>query len=424
MVKCTNCQQGFELRSKQQEVAMNKTGRVFCSDSCKAKNKYNRTKKSVKKVRKYDCSECGEPFETDLGTTYGHFKKGHNVYCSGKCRSKHSNRTRNDNAPVAGICPTCNTEFRSVIKGKKYCSMDCYTSSISFKTRMKEMNATLQKRRLEEAGIEFTKEGVAILPTRTCPNCETVFELKKPSDKKKYCNNDCRRQYFANRFDRWIANPETLALPQNFDEFMGQEQLPCLIDGCDWKGEHLGRHVNIVHGVTAEKFKELAGFNHGTGLVGSSLRKHLRDRMLSWIEDGTIVPLGADLPRPASETKRRKQRLEGKEHYKKARAIIEASGPARPPRPCKQCGKPSPQPTVGRTDYCSTKCRSKFYSLKGLKPLNCDYCGAEFMAKRTQQRRNAKGLPICCSLDCRNKMNMANCLKQTGKSDPVFQRSK
>ena len=66
-------------------------------------------------------------------------------------------------------------------------------------------------------------------------------KIKNRNYIKKFCSKDCRRLHYAERFDRWVANPETLALPQCYDEFLMQEELPCLIDGCEWKGKHLAR---------------------------------------------------------------------------------------------------------------------------------------------------------------------------------------
>ena len=69
-----------------------------------------------------------------------------------------------------------------------------------------------------------------------------------------------------------------IALPQAFDEFLTSDVLPCLVEGCDWKGHHLSMHMNQTHGVTAENFKKLAGFNLGSGIVSAPLHQHYCER--------------------------------------------------------------------------------------------------------------------------------------------------
>ena len=82
----------------------------------------------------------------------------------------------------------------------------------------------------------------------------------------------------AKRFDRWIANPQTLALPQAYDEFLTGEELPCLVEGCNWRGQWLSLHMNYTHGVPADEFKRAAGFNLKSGIISGPMREALAQR--------------------------------------------------------------------------------------------------------------------------------------------------
>lgn len=78
-------------------------------------------------------------------------------------------------------------------------------------------------------------------------------------------------------FDRWVANPEGMALPQCYDEFLDREELACVVEGCDWKGKSLTLHMNQAHGVRADEFKRAAGFNLSTGVIAKPLAESLRE---------------------------------------------------------------------------------------------------------------------------------------------------
>ena len=118
----------------------------------------------------------------------------------------------------------------------------------------------------------------------------------------------------AKRFDRWIASPKNMYSPQCYDEFMTQEELPCLIEGCDWVGVHLGLHVNQAHGIAARDFKRATGFNYGTGLVGIELHKIMSNRAQNQVVPTPPEGFGGGIPRDYTS-------LEGIEHRKKAWAL-------------------------------------------------------------------------------------------------------
>lgn len=347
------------------------------------------------------CSWCEQTFISNSSAQLGALRRGNKVYCSTRCASAQC-RKNSKSRHLCGPCKECGKMYRSHIRTKTYCTLECYQKSDELQARLKAVNDAKRK------------------PPRTCPNCGETFQ----HNKKKYCSSDCRRQYFADRFDRFIANPEKLALPQNFDEFMMQETLPCLVEGCEWIGEHLAGHVNKVHGITADKFRELAGFNRSTGLVGANLRKQFSQRMKDLIADGIIVSDPKTLPhgRLAANVPKPSQRLEAKEHLKKSQAIIHSRESTRPDRKCRQCEKMVPQPVTGLRLYCSTMCRSRYYREATTAELLCEYCGDQFTGLKDQVHRSYQGLPVCCSINCRNRLNMTTCLTKTGSASPTFKK--
>jgi hypothetical protein len=295
--------------------------------------------------------------------------------------------------------------FFSKTLNKKYCSMHCYTSSPEFKSRLLVRNKT-------------SWHGQPLAPKPLCRQCGK--EVRRRASK--FCTPSCRRIYFADRFDRWVANPEKIALPQCYDEFLAREELPCLVEGCDWVGKHLACHVNFVHGISAADFKELAGFNSKTGLISSDLSDAFSQRTLDRIEEGTLNR-GYQSPAGSSPQVKKEEphalpqpRLEGKEHHAKALALMLAGGPQRPPRPCRVCENFVEQPVTGLKLYCSTQCRSSYYSRHNKAEVVCTYCGNKFMANRCQQLRSWKGQAVCCSTACRNRLNIVKALSARGIS--------
>lgn len=337
------------------------------------------------------CAWCEQEFSCLNGSQLGAARRGLKVFCSRQCLVANSN----DKRPwlTRGPCRNCGRMFQSQSKAKQYCSMNCYVTSQDFCDRMRSYN---YRKKVE----------------RACPQCGVTFSNRH----RKYCSDACRRRFFAERFDRFVANPEAIALPQCFDEFLMQDELPCLVVGCDWRGQFLGGHVNAAHGITAEKFKELCGFNDGTGLVAPALGELLSARTKTLIAEGKISFDHLDLTKfkKGETNKRRPLRLESKEHNLKARAIALADHVPTKSLPCRQCGAEVAQPLLGRMLYCNTQCRSKFYQRKGIGQLRCSYCGKEFDAGAEQLRRARKGINVACSLDCRNRLNITAALAARG----------
>ena len=278
---------------------------------------------------------------------------------------------------MEGTCPTCHESFKSKT-AKKFCSLQCYLKSDQFRKLQQDNN---DKKKLN----------------RVCPQCESPV----PSDKK-YCNKLCRRKYFSSRFDRWIANPESIALPQNFDEFLTREELPCLVSGCGWVGKNLGNHVNFKHGISARDFKILAGFNIGTGLVSEDVHLEMSERTKKMVEEG-VLSNGGFQTTPAPTLKNQKPSLEHREHLKKA-VSLRQSGDKRN-SVCRVCHNDFLSSIFGKKLYCSTTCRSKEYYGRGRSKIECSFCHLEFMATKDQQTRKKNGGKVYCSVECRNKDN-------------------
>lgn len=162
----------------------------------------------------------------------------------------------------------CGKTFPSKKQDRKYCTLKCYAATPEFKARRDE---ALKKARANHKPVERSGE------TRPCLHCGKPIYLK-PSDikrGKKTCNRAHYRAYMAGRFDRAIAAPVTFKDMQGYDEFLTQEKLPCLVEGCNWAGDNLGLHMNQAHGITAEDFKRMAGFNLSTGLVSERMEANL-----------------------------------------------------------------------------------------------------------------------------------------------------
>jgi len=263
-------------------------------------------------------------------------------YCSVVCRQAAFRKKMCTEVPTRGPCKHCGKTFKSKTS-KQYCNMDCYTASKAFKAHSKRIQKLPR--------VPRGKQGEYI----GCLECgKEVY--RKPKGRNKYCSRACYRMYMAKRFDRWIANPQEMALPQCYDEFMTQDELPCLIEGCDWVGDHLSLHVNQAHGIKAEDFKRAAGFNLGTGLVGLAAHKRLCERSLQIKQ---LMPFwGVEFPNIKI---RSYYSEEHREHTRKTMALA-GHGPQ---RECLGCGKVFQQRTpYGHTLYCTFKCRDDTYARK------------------------------------------------------------
>ena len=224
----------------------------------------------------------------------------------------------------------------------------------------------------------------------------------------------------AERFDRWIAAPQNIALPQGYDEFLSQNELPCLIEGCNWTGRHLGNHVNFAHGIPVEEFKRAAGFNKTTGLctpaVSDTLanRPHLQDKealKAAFLEN---VSTENSIP----PVVRNYRSLEGREHRVKAISLLSCGPPKEVELVCIACGSEfHPGPLTVNAKYCSIECRNKWYKENRKRAwLTCFGCGKDFEGSRQQELGFERGRPVFCGMKCRGRHNIKAALGMRGLS--------
>ena len=291
------------------------------------------------------------------------------VYCSDTCsKAASSNRAqeqaiREGKKPRKGVlsgpCKTCGKKFESRID-KMFCSMDCYIKSDQFREMQSKYWAPSAEVKAKIS--EQLKKGKDV----PCIECGTEFYQKQPSKGKparKFCGTPCYRTYLSKRFDRWVANPEGMALPQCYDEFLDREELACVVDGCDWHGQHLTLHMNQAHGIVADEFKRAAGFNLGTGVIAKPLAEALRERIAvgvaAGMDDNARVAALALSQKSLAGNYIRYKSLEGREHAKKSRSML---GPG-PQRICAGCSTVFQQSTpMGKALYCSRDCRDNAYA--------------------------------------------------------------
>jgi len=269
------------------------------------------------------------------------------VYCSNVCRNA-AKADKRKVAPTHGPCPTCGEMFQSR-RPKIFCSLGCYVKS----PRFEEVREGARHK--AEAGRDGREALYRETNTAKCLGCGEHF-YAPPARKKKFCKHSCYRAYMADRFDRWVASPEQIALPQNFDEFLAQSELPCLIDGCGWVGHSLSQHMNYTHGIPADEFKRAAGFNATTGVISTTLSDTLA---ASHAQNGKALPRVP--PTHARDFMTGYVSLERREHAKKSRALC-GDGPT---RQCQGCGNSFVQSSpFGRAKFCTTACRSNYYRAK------------------------------------------------------------
>lgn len=209
----------------------------------------------------------------------------------GYCKKHYERWSAANNQKFQCKCDTCGAEFRSY-RDRKFCTMACYWAS-----------------RRGRRVVEYRKDH--------CMSCGSTIEVRPGVRKRLFCDRGCTREFMAKRFDRWFANPQTIALPQGYDEFLAQPRLPCLVDGCLWEGDDLSKHMNFTHGVSKDDFKRLAGFNVRTGVIGIALYRAMRDRRL----ENPISPRVSALPPQHKGQPGFRTRAEGREHMRKAHAL-------------------------------------------------------------------------------------------------------
>jgi hypothetical protein len=290
------------------------------------------------------------------------------VYCSAVCRTA-ATRNRLQKPIPSNICQHCNKEFFSRTS-KQFCNLQCYTSSNKMKEHIKtisEKSTGFTYMSEESKNFLAEKNRARAKLSRINVNClDCGNEINKiKSSRKKFCDVGCYRSYMAKRFDRFIANPQRMALPQCYDEFLDKEELSCPFDNCNWVGKHLSLHVNQTHGVNALDFKRAMGFNLSTGVISKDLADYLRKRALVGVaiqQDDTAL----EKARNKISNIVRYVSLESIEHQKKSRFVLNSEVGCL--RFCIGCGVEFNQSSIfGRTLYCSKKCRSDAYNKKARK---------------------------------------------------------
>jgi len=318
-----------------------------------------------------ECGHCGCKFVGSDSQAWKVKYEKRTVYCSTICRSAAISMKAQEQAlregkkprkgALYGPCKSCGKMFVSQYD-KMFCTMDCYIKSARFREMLAERPQLSADIRAKMA--ENRKKGHDV----PCLECGKEFYQKRQTKShltKKFCTRSCYRSYFSKRFDRWIASPEGMALPQCYDEFLDRDTLKCLVEGCDWEGQSLTGHMNISHGVNASEFKRAVGFNLGTGVITRLLAKKLSERENKGIvfnmDESERLVLTARMREARKNTPYLYHSLEGKEHAKKTRVLIGAG----PNRTCAECGHIFQQSTpFGVALYCSVDCRTKAYAKK------------------------------------------------------------
>jgi hypothetical protein len=291
--------------------------------------------------------------------------------------------------------------------------------------------------------------------TKKCRQCGKTFYSKLTASKYT-CGEICSRKYFSERFDRWVASPEKLSLPQNYDEFLTKEKINCLVEGCSFVGHHLSMHMNRYHGVQETDFKKLAGFNLSSGITSLTLKerskkqsnagkftvaikkyyaakKRLEKKINPWRKSGiseteidnnktkflsdAAKKISADTGVSAKvlsaavssflDGARRKAKrdyisLEKKEHLVKANALNSLQ---RGDRKCLYCSKGFFG--ISRQIFCSVLCQRRYHFVKMRKQqgysgkpreqsLTCSHCGLSFVGIK----RKSTATSACCSKRC------------------------
>lgn len=302
--------------------------------------------------------------------------------------------------PFFIVCKHCEQRFESRYSQKLFCTRECYQKSPQFQAMLRE-----NSKKVAAATLAASQNGVTTRQVINCLNCNAEV-FTKPSRNKstlhKYCSRKCYREYMAGRFDRYIASPESLALPQNYDEFLTGDELRCLIEGCGWSGVQLSSHMNFAHGIQKHKFKELAGFNSSTGVITADYAERLSmaKRGQGWGAEH-MAGLRQLIQNP-SKPPSGERRLEGKEHAAKARALQEVPVLT---FTCHGCGITCSE-RVHIKKYCSTQCRDRFYLKQNQKkqyPMQCEVCKSTFNGNLYQQQRIENGDVVVCSFFCRQR---------------------
>jgi hypothetical protein len=191
------------------------------------------SKEIIKMSKSLNCGHCGAIFVGSISQARKVKYEKKTVYCSKECRSAGHSQKLSKPIPERGPCKQCGEMYKSRT-AKIYCSMSCYTKSDQFKET--RLLASAKAKTVNEGNP--TPEELLTGNHVNCLECGVEF-YKALASKRKYCSRQCYRAYMSKRFDRWVADPQSISLPQCYDEFLDKERLNCIVDGCNWEGEHL-----------------------------------------------------------------------------------------------------------------------------------------------------------------------------------------
>lgn len=340
---CVQCGDGFTVQFPSQ------LRRKFCSNACSIAYTSKRRPKGPTTV-KQPCDFCGVPFfktatQADRGARFCSRKcylEGRQleyqekikdracavdgcveskVIARGLCK-RHYQQWRSRFGPSAKwtekACPVCGFPFWTHTD-RQFCSLACYVKSDVFAAARRTFAEKMRESWIKKVCVCC---GNPFETTHSLADAQQYADGKKRVGKR-FCSSTCKRRWYAERFDRFILDGPRLEVPESYDAFLSQSELPCLIDGCDWVGKNLSIHVNFIHGLKACDFKALAGFNRGTGVVCPETSKAMTDRNLGLNRGDPDFYLRADLE---SMTKPRgPYRAEAHEHHAKAVAMMRST---------------------------------------------------------------------------------------------------
>lgn len=276
-------------------------GKVFCSWGCYLEGKNREHQKKIKD-RKCANDDCDR---TDICA------RG---LCNA-CYQRWNLRFGKSAKWIEKTCPVCGATFYT-FSDRTYCSRECYVKSDVFRLARKEFAEKMIRQRLESTCLQCGK----VMSFIRALGRVYVRPTGKKSNPKKFCSRSCARLFFAARFDRASAAYPLIECPESYDEFLSQERLPCLVEGCDWFGKHLSIHINHAHGITASQLKAWAGFNRSTGVVCLSTLQALEARPSHGLANFD------ELSDPEAIRRcRGPMRPEGREHQAKGMALWRAS---------------------------------------------------------------------------------------------------
>lgn len=345
--QCQRCSKSFSVRKPSER-------KRFCSRKC-SNNATSDLRGKARALHRAS-STCSSP---------GCVEK---IYIAGRCQRCYAMWRAEESATYKATCPQCNVKFGSSMP-KKYCSQACWHASDQFRTHVASLSLAAGEARNISIGARIEV---------TCFECGKTRSLTPSLGKvQRFCSKLCWRRWNAKRFDRWVASPETIALPQNYDEFLSKSELPCLVHGCGWVGQQLSSHMNATHGVSAAEFKKLAGFNKSSGILGAKLVEKLSLSQTREMREATSARSLANKPWVKAlevfmDHGDKERRLEGKEHVSKAVALTKLL-----PRKCERCSVVF-APERSKARFCSKSCSSKTAAEKRTPkqklPIICHAC--------------------------------------------------